>query len=1186
MKKKKRNTIRRILPILLAALVVGTTLQAAVFAEEIPHAVPFPAETLPVEAEAVVSFEEESASAEGTAQAAPEDPRTLYADTGISPEQLYKLDFRSKRILVGTEHADVFVDPSVVVSSYKNTYLLQFPDEATARAAYAYYFPRVDFIEVDTGIGIARPEDGTPEQADVPVATETFMTEDANPFRELQTKLAEDRAEEENAAAMGEAVQEPVYDIALIDTGVPADSGIDAVSFIGDDPADDNGHGSGMLARIRQQNPEANVLSVKALDAAGRGDTSAVYAAMEYAIEKKVRIINLSMSAVASPDNGILEQAVALAKEKGILVVGAAGNNGKDARYYIPGSIEDALIIGACGADGVRLANSNFGETVDFHVVADSTSDATALFSGWLSVHGEEAIPSALGQGLIYPAEETGGAEEAVPYMAQEDFRAAYSISKTGVMKLGGYTYYIDPSNVGLGNPNMTFTNNLSASQGRFELTHTAKWQNWTDGSIHAMNTAVVYHSTGAWALGTHHVSGGFTLRWPDAAKSASGVGYDVVLEVRAVQFGTPEEAQGSYLVMMGDKDTTTFQTHPMEGMTPCPVGLKVNYKISIYKSGTNTPAPGTFYFGARDIDQPDYYHWILDNVAAHGDYWNHGGEWSSPDDYFQYNPGSGNRNREYTEDLEFYSAPTSAIYLQADTTVKDLNGNVFYATDYDDTPSDFSSGLVCAAPCSGLELGWSGSDCGTEVFIGTPSSYKIKAWVVGGVGGTITKEGYTYYYPADNSAYTMTPDAGWEIEYVKVDGTQLSPRSSYTFSNIQADHTICVKYRQLTGDLKISNTVNNGTLKVTKHTTGTGADKTRAFTFTAATLSAAGTYKKYNSDGTQVTSGAGSGSGTALSQGGTFTLANGQYILLSLPAGTQYTIRETADDDYRTSGSPVSGTIKANKAFTYTVNIKNGSGNVSGLAMPYTGSKEGTLTTNSSGNATITLSGGQNVTLTDIPSGYTYTVTQTADTDFTTTPSGRSFSGTKTTALQNTAFTNTPVQVSAAVENAYHGLGSHYKLTVRKTVTGNMGNRATAFHFRMTLSKQYVDLNDAVITYKKTLQNETVQNGRVTLTNGAYEFTLTHGDKIDFSGIPDKTSYSLTETDANTDQYTTSVSGTAAGSLTADTSVQYTNRRNMAVPTKAKVLTIGSIAFLFALMTACSGYIVRTLKKKGEGNE
>ena len=45
----------------------------------------------------------------------------------------------------------------------------------------------------------------------------------------------------------------------------------------------------------------------------------------------------------------------------------------------MPGSVDEAYIIGAAKEDGTRLDMSNFGETVDYNVVADSTSEAAGF---------------------------------------------------------------------------------------------------------------------------------------------------------------------------------------------------------------------------------------------------------------------------------------------------------------------------------------------------------------------------------------------------------------------------------------------------------------------------------------------------------------------------------------------------------------------------------------------------------------------------------------------------------------------------------------------------------------------------------------------------------------------------------------------------------------------------------------
>lgn len=51
----------------------------------------------------------------------------------------------------------------------------------------------------------------------------------------------------------------------------------------------------------------------------------------------------------------------------------------------MPGSVSSALIIGAANEDGTKLPSSNYGDTVDYNVVAESTSEAAAKFSGFMS---------------------------------------------------------------------------------------------------------------------------------------------------------------------------------------------------------------------------------------------------------------------------------------------------------------------------------------------------------------------------------------------------------------------------------------------------------------------------------------------------------------------------------------------------------------------------------------------------------------------------------------------------------------------------------------------------------------------------------------------------------------------------------------------------------------------------------
>lgn len=302
-------------------------------------------------------------------------------------EELNDLDFSTCRLLVGSSVEDVLNDVSVL-STYNGVSLLQFPSEDATKRAYIALSKIADFVNVDTADF---------EVSDIANVEKDEMSEGINPIGEL----SEADTEEVNQSNV----------IAVIDTGSSErDNVIERVSMLGDDVSDDNGHGDEMISKILSQDKDAKVISIKAMDSNGRGTTSSVYAGLQYAIEKKVDIINMSFVGIANEDNSSIKDLIETAINQGITVVGAAGNNGTDASYFIPGCVEGAYIIGAANSDGTRLETSNYGKTVDYNVVAGSTSEASALFTGYLSKH--KAIDDVNSNNLIYSTDYKGKVEE------------------------------------------------------------------------------------------------------------------------------------------------------------------------------------------------------------------------------------------------------------------------------------------------------------------------------------------------------------------------------------------------------------------------------------------------------------------------------------------------------------------------------------------------------------------------------------------------------------------------------------------------------------------------------------------------------------------------------------------------------------------------------------------------------
>lgn len=296
-------------------------------------------------------------------------------------------DFASMRLVVLADDASVITNDSDVIGQYDNVYLLQFTSIQQAMNAYTYYKDKVTAVEPD---GVVETAD---ESADTADGEELLLDEESNPFQALS-----------DLPEMKESHKDDCV-IALLDTGVKEhENVIDRISVI-DDVLEGNGHGDDVLEAIVSQDKDASILSVRMLDNHGKGTVSSLVAAMEYAIEQKVDIINLSLYAKTTLSTSVLEQEILKATEAGIVVVGAAGNDDADVIDYMPGSVEEAYIIGSANEDGSRFETSNYGVTVDYNVVAESTSEAAALFTGYVSEHGLDALNEILNQSLIFDTE-------------------------------------------------------------------------------------------------------------------------------------------------------------------------------------------------------------------------------------------------------------------------------------------------------------------------------------------------------------------------------------------------------------------------------------------------------------------------------------------------------------------------------------------------------------------------------------------------------------------------------------------------------------------------------------------------------------------------------------------------------------------------------------------------------------
>lgn len=150
-------------------------------------------------------------------------------------------------------------------------------------------------------------------------------------------------------------------------------------------------HGAEVASIIQRLVPNAEVLSIPVLDDDGQGSSAVLADGIARAIAEGADLVNLS---AWLPDASVIDAALHRAERAGVVVVVAAGNEGRDLdrspTWRRRSALACILVVGASTPEGDRLPGSNHGAAV-VEVSAAGHAIATTDASGRPGVEGTSA---------------------------------------------------------------------------------------------------------------------------------------------------------------------------------------------------------------------------------------------------------------------------------------------------------------------------------------------------------------------------------------------------------------------------------------------------------------------------------------------------------------------------------------------------------------------------------------------------------------------------------------------------------------------------------------------------------------------------------------------------------------------------------------------------------------------------
>jgi type VII secretion-associated serine protease mycosin len=190
--------------------------------------------------------------------------------------------------------------------------------------------------------------------------------------------------------------------VAVLDTGVQANhpdlSGrvLAGYDFANDDTnaADDNGHGTWVAGIIAAKPNDGygiagiswsdKVLPVKIMTREGTGSTSDLISGIRWAADHGATVINMSVGGF--PYTQGVQDAINYAWNKGVVLVGAAGNNNREEAFY-PASMANVVSVSATQANDEFSHWSSYGPKVDVSAPGSSVQTTNCTVCTYADHH-------------------------------------------------------------------------------------------------------------------------------------------------------------------------------------------------------------------------------------------------------------------------------------------------------------------------------------------------------------------------------------------------------------------------------------------------------------------------------------------------------------------------------------------------------------------------------------------------------------------------------------------------------------------------------------------------------------------------------------------------------------------------------------------------------------------------------